>query len=54
MGKMSEYENVVVGKLRLKGKALGVKGDGMKKKKKPKKQFDNFSQLVREDDLSSG
>ncbi|XP_038897245.1 protein FAM32A-like [Benincasa hispida] len=51
---MSEYENVVMGKLRIKGKALGVKGDGIRKKKKPRKQFDNFSQLVRGDDLSSG
>lgn len=51
---MSEYENVVVGKLRPKGKALGVRGDGISKKKKSKKQFNNFSQAMREDDLSSG
>lgn len=51
---MSEYENVVVGKLRLKGKALGVKGGGIRRKKKPKRQFDHVSQPVREDDLSSG
>ncbi|XP_031482366.1 uncharacterized protein LOC116252327 [Nymphaea colorata] len=31
---MSEYENVVVGKLKLKGKALDVKSGGVKKKKK--------------------
>ncbi|XP_021912670.1 uncharacterized protein LOC110826353 isoform X2 [Carica papaya] len=31
---MSSYENVIVGKLRLKGKALEVKTDGIKKKKK--------------------
>lgn len=47
---MSEYENVVVEKLRLKGKALGVKGDGIRKKKKQKKRIDEFSRLVREDD----
>ncbi|KAL0553262.1 hypothetical protein IC582_007151 [Cucumis melo] len=52
---MSEYDNVVVEKLRLKGKAaLGVKGDGIRKKKKQKqkqkKRIDGFSQLVREDD----
>ncbi|KAI3873370.1 hypothetical protein MKX03_003239 [Papaver bracteatum] len=34
---MSEYENVVVGKLKLKGKALDVKEGGLKKKKKQKK-----------------
>lgn len=49
------YENVVLGKLRLKGKvALGVKGDGIRKKKKPKKLFDNLSQPVRNGYLSLG
>ncbi|XP_078160301.1 7-dehydrocholesterol reductase-like protein isoform X1 [Carex rostrata] len=33
---MSSYQNVVVGKLKLKGKALDVKSGGVKKKKKPK------------------
>lgn len=33
---MSAYENVAVGKLRLKGKALDVKVNGIKKKKKKK------------------
>lgn len=35
---MSSYENVVGGKLKLKGKALDVKAGGVKKKKKHKKQ----------------
>ncbi|XP_031276425.1 protein FAM32A-like [Pistacia vera] len=34
---MSAYENVVKGKLKLKGKALDVKGDGIFKKKKKHK-----------------
>ncbi|XP_031496374.1 uncharacterized protein LOC116261707 isoform X1 [Nymphaea colorata] len=33
---MSEYENIVGGKLKLKGKALDVKSGGVKKKKKKK------------------
>ncbi|CAN4077181.1 unnamed protein product [Withania somnifera] len=37
---MSAYENVVAGKLRLKGKALDVKSSGIKKKKKHKHQYD--------------
>lgn len=36
---MSEYENVVAGKLRIKGKALDVKAGGITKKKKQKKHF---------------
>ncbi|XP_012087324.1 protein FAM32A-like [Jatropha curcas] len=45
---MSGYENVVGGKLKLKGKALNVKAGGMKKKKKHKKQHDHdqVSQLT--------
>lgn len=43
---MSAYDNVVVGKLKLKGKALDVKAGGMKKKKKQKKQFEQISQAV--------
>lgn len=31
---MSDYENVIGGKLKLKGKALDVKAAGIKKKKK--------------------
>ncbi|GFP84916.1 protein fam32a [Phtheirospermum japonicum] len=40
---MSAYDNVIGGKLKLKGKALDVKAGGMKKKKKQKKQFDLIS-----------
>lgn len=43
---MSAYDNVVVGKLKLKGKALDVKAGGMKKKKKQKKQYEQISQAV--------
>jgi hypothetical protein len=35
---MSEYQNAVGGRLKLKGKALDVKEGGVKKKKKKKKQ----------------
>ncbi|KAL0319544.1 UNVERIFIED_CONTAM: hypothetical protein Scaly_1837000 [Sesamum calycinum] len=43
---MSAYDNVVGGKLKLKGKALDVKAGGMKKKKKQKKQYDQITQAV--------
>ncbi|KAL7100441.1 hypothetical protein ACP275_09G145500 [Erythranthe tilingii] len=43
---MSAYENVVGGKLKLKGKALDVKAPGMKKKKKQKKQIEQISHAV--------
>ncbi|XP_050223536.1 uncharacterized protein LOC126673433 isoform X1 [Mercurialis annua] len=43
---MSGYENVVGGKLKLKGKPLNVKAGGMKKKKKHKKHQDQLSQAV--------
>ncbi|PON83602.1 7-dehydrocholesterol reductase-like protein [Trema orientale] len=46
---MSAYDNVVGGKLKLKGKALDVKAGGMKKKKKHKKLQDQTS-LITEDD----
>ncbi|KAI3980551.1 hypothetical protein MKX01_025116 [Papaver californicum] len=36
---MSEYDNVVVGKLKLKGKSLDVKSGGLKKKKKQNKVY---------------
>ncbi|XP_049377133.1 uncharacterized protein LOC125841988 [Solanum stenotomum] len=45
-GKMSDYENVVAGKLRLKGKALDVKSNGIKKKKKHKHQYDLVTQVT--------
>lgn len=41
---MSAYDNVVGGKLKLKGKALDVKVGGVKKKKKVKKHHDQISQ----------
>ncbi|PON32208.1 7-dehydrocholesterol reductase-like protein [Parasponia andersonii] len=50
---MSAYDNVVGGKLKLKGKALDVKAGGMKKKKKHKKLQDQKS-LITEDDLPAG
>ncbi|XP_024181793.1 protein FAM32A-like isoform X1 [Rosa chinensis] len=52
-GKMSSYENVVGGKLKLKGKALDVKAAGIKKKKKHKKHQDQIS-LVTEKELAAG
>ncbi|KAK7292824.1 hypothetical protein RJT34_15678 [Clitoria ternatea] len=51
--KMSAYENVVGGKLKLKGKALDVAGGVKKKKKKNKRNQDQFSQAV-EDEISAG
>ncbi|OMO76080.1 hypothetical protein CCACVL1_15930 [Corchorus capsularis] len=47
---MSAYENVVGGKLKLKGKALDVKAGGIKKKKKKsKKHQDEVSQVTLND-----
>ncbi|KAI9161334.1 hypothetical protein LWI28_016455 [Acer negundo] len=51
--KMSSYENVVCGKLKLKGKALDVKAGGVKKKKKHKKEREQIDQVI-EHDLSAG
>ncbi|KAM0973779.1 hypothetical protein ACFX2C_017060 [Malus domestica] len=42
---MSAFDNVVVGKLKLKGKALDVKGGAISKKKKKKKQSSFYHQL---------
>ncbi|TXG69567.1 hypothetical protein EZV62_004502 [Acer yangbiense] len=50
---MSSYENVVGGKLKLKGKALDVKAGGVKKKKKHKKEREQIDQVI-EHDLSAG
>lgn len=54
---MSGYENVVGGKLKLKGKALDVKAGGVKKKKKKKQQEtqhqDPVSEVI-ESELSAG
>ncbi|KAL4185630.1 hypothetical protein AMTRI_Chr10g231640 [Amborella trichopoda] len=52
---MSEYESVVKGKLKLKGKALDVKVGGLKKKKKKSKSsYESISQTtLRTQELSS-
>jgi hypothetical protein len=50
---MSGYENVVGGKLKLKGKALDVKAGGVKKKKKNKKHQDQISEVT-ENELPAG
>ncbi|GMI91968.1 hypothetical protein like AT1G16810 [Hibiscus trionum] len=46
---MSGYENVVGGKLKLKGKALDVKAGGIKKKKKHKKQIQHHDEITQND-----
>ncbi|CAA3022473.1 protein FAM32A [Olea europaea var. sylvestris] len=43
---MSSFDNVVGGKLKLKGKALDVKAGGVKKKKKQKKQYEQISEVT--------
>lgn len=50
---MSSYDNVIGGKLRLKGKALDVKAGGVKKKKKDKKRHHQSSEVI-ETELSAG
>ncbi|CAM8940814.1 unnamed protein product [Rhodiola kirilowii] len=50
---MSSYENVVGGKLKLKGKPLDVKAGGAKKKKKHKKHISQNYELIKSD-LSEG
>ncbi|XP_012573271.2 uncharacterized protein [Cicer arietinum] len=50
---MSAYENVVGGKLKLKGKALDVAGGVKKKKKKNKRNQEQFLQAA-EDEISTG
>jgi hypothetical protein len=42
--KMSAYDSVVVGRLKLKGKALDVKAGGIKKKKKRDKRYHHLSE----------
>lgn len=49
---MSAYDNVVGGKLKLKGKALDVAG-GVKKKKKNKRNQEQLLQVA-EDEVSAG
>ncbi|XP_056697849.1 uncharacterized protein [Spinacia oleracea] len=48
---MSEYENVVAEKLRLKGKLLDVKASGITKKKKQRKHFKQFSTEINSSDI---
>uniref|UniRef100_A0A7N0RGT9 Protein FAM32A-like n=1 Tax=Kalanchoe fedtschenkoi TaxID=63787 RepID=A0A7N0RGT9_KALFE len=50
---MSSYENVIGGKLKLKGKPLDVKAGGVRKKKKHKKQLSKNYELIK-NDLSEG
>jgi len=50
---MSSYDNVVGGKLKLKGKALDVAGGVKKKKKKNKRNQDKLLQVT-EDEISAG
>lgn len=51
---MSSYENVVGGRLKLKGKALDVKSGGLKKKKKKhsKSVGDKVSEVISNEALS--
>ncbi|KAK4269594.1 hypothetical protein QN277_022731 [Acacia crassicarpa] len=51
---MSAYENVVGGKLKLKGKALDVKAGGVKKKKKKNKNHDQILESSENELLAGG
>ena len=52
MLEMSDFEKVVVGKLKLKGKALDVKTNGMKKKKrKHHKIYDHHLSLINQGEI---
>lgn len=51
---MSAYDNVIGGKLKLKGKALDVKAGGVKKKKKQKKQEEQAFKITDHDELIEG
>ncbi|XP_021720305.1 protein FAM32A-like [Chenopodium quinoa] len=50
---MSAYDNVIVGKLKLKGKALDVKTGGIKKKKKQKKLYDEVSETKEDEKIET-
>ncbi|XP_021761938.1 protein FAM32A-like [Chenopodium quinoa] len=50
---MSAYDNVIGGKLKLKGKALDVKTGGIKKKKKQKKQYDEVSEIKEDEKIET-
>ena len=51
---MSAYDNVIGGKLKLKGKALDVKAGGVKKKKKHKKQEEQALKITDHHELIEG
>lgn len=51
---MSAYDNVVGGKLKLKGKALDVKAGGIKKKKKQKHRRDGEDPHIERDEVPQG
>lgn len=51
---MSGYENIVGGKLKLKGKALDVKAGGVKKKKKKQIKLSDQTSKVTGTELSTG
>ncbi|KAL2932746.1 Protein FAM32A [Bienertia sinuspersici] len=51
---MSAFDNVIGGKLKLKGKALDVKSGGIKKKKKQKKHYDEVSETKQEEKKDDG
>ncbi|XP_010537740.1 PREDICTED: protein FAM32A [Tarenaya hassleriana] len=51
---MSAYDNVVGGKLKLKGKALDVRAGGVKKKKKQKKHEEQSGKKLSERELLEG
>ncbi|KAH0921687.1 hypothetical protein HID58_021705 [Brassica napus] len=51
---MSAYDNVIGGKLKLKGKALDVKAGGVKKKKKQKKQEEQALKITDHHELIEG
>ncbi|XP_054780261.1 uncharacterized protein LOC129287985 [Prosopis cineraria] len=51
---MSSYDNVVGGKLKLKGKALDVKAGGVKKKKKKNKNQDQILESTENEFLEGG
>ncbi|KAJ9561612.1 hypothetical protein OSB04_006772 [Centaurea solstitialis] len=51
---MSAYENVVGGKLKLKGKALDVKAGGVKKKKKTRQLSEQITKTTDDENVDNG
>ena len=51
---MSAYDNVIGGKLKLKGKALDVKAGGVNKKKKKQKKHEEQALKITEHELIEG